>query len=369
MKKKQWILAFIVLVAIAALLIWGRDRMHFDFAVFRAQLSGADWTKIAIGLGCIYLGYVFRAVRWALLLRHNKKVGLFSLLGTQVIGFTAIALIGRVADPVRPYLVSKKTGLTLSTQIAVYIVERLFDAGSMALIFSSVILYTVWFGQPGDLPHIEIVKKAGYSGMAITVAGAIFLIAVRMAGNMVAGFFESALGLASKRLGHAVAEKVRSFHAGLDIMRSFSDFAVTAGISLAMWLFITLAYLETMQGFTGSKELAAMTLPKSMLMLAFSGVASTLQLPIIGWFTQIGLVAAAMAQFYGVGSEAATACAAMLLIVSFLAVIPVGLIWAQVDHISLRQITTESEVASVKAEEVLETAGDASAAEASGPAS
>jgi hypothetical protein len=59
----------------------------------------------------------------------------------------------------------------------------------------------------------------------------------------------------------------------------------------------------------------------------------------------------------------------MLLIVSFLAVIPVGLIWAQVDHISLRQITTESEVASVKAEEVLETAGDASAAEASGPAS
>jgi hypothetical protein len=114
-----------------------------------------------------------------------------------------------------------------------------------------------------------------------------------------------------------------------------------------------------MQAFAGSKELAAMTLPKSMLMLAFSGGASVLQLPIIGWFTQIGLVAAAMANFYGVGSEAATACAAMLLIVSFLGVVPVGLIWAQVDHISLRQITTESEVASVKAEEVLEAEGEA----------
>jgi hypothetical protein len=364
LKKKQWILGVIVLVALAAVLFWGRDRIHFDFAVFRAQLAGANWTKIAIGLACIYLGYVFRAVRWALLLRHNKKVGLFSLLGTQVIGFTAIALIGRVADPVRPYLVSKKTGLTLSTQIAVYIVERLFDLGSMALIFSSVILFTVWFGQPGDLPHIEIVKKAGYSSMAIALAGAIFLVAVRMAGNMVAGFFESTLGLASKRLGRAAAEKVRSFHAGLDIMRSFSDFAITAGISIAMWLLIALAYLETMQGFTGSKELAAMTLPKSMLMLAFSGVASAFQLPIIGWFTQIGLVAAAIANFYGVGSEASTACAAMLLIVSFLAVIPIGLVWAQVDNISLRQITSESE----KAEEVLEAETDPAAPEASEPA-
>ena len=164
MKKKQWILGIIVLVALAAVLVWGRDKIHFDFAVFRAQLAGADWIKIAIGFACIFLGYILRSVRWAMLLRHNKKVGPFSLLGTQVIGFTAVALIGRVADPVRPYLVAKKTGLTLSTQIAVYIVERLFDAGSMALIFSSTILYTVWFGQPGDLPYIEIVQEGRLLG-------------------------------------------------------------------------------------------------------------------------------------------------------------------------------------------------------------
>jgi hypothetical protein len=236
----------------------------------------------------------------------------------------------------------------------------------MALIFSSVILFTVWFGQPGDLPHIEIVKKAGYSAMALTVAGALFLVLVRLAGNLVAGFFESTLGLASKRLGQAVADKVRSFRAGLDTMRSFSDFAITAGLSIAMWLMITVAYLETMQAFTGSKELAAMTLPKAMLMLAFSGAASAFQLPILGWFTQIGLVAAAMVNFYSVGSEAATACAAMLLIVSFLAVIPVGLVWAQVDHISLRQITSESEQAS---EVPTDPASENPVAEASEPAS
>ncbi|MDR3454148.1 MAG: hypothetical protein P4L96_15370, partial [Rhodoferax sp.] len=99
MKKRQLILGLVVLAAIVALVIWGRNRIHFDFGLFRSQLAMADWRRIALGAGCIYLAYIFRSVRWAYLLRHNKKVPLLSLLGTQVIGFTAVALIGRVADP------------------------------------------------------------------------------------------------------------------------------------------------------------------------------------------------------------------------------------------------------------------------------
>jgi hypothetical protein len=343
LKKNQLILGVVVLAALVALLVWGRDRIHFDFGVFRAQLAMADWRKIALALACIYLAYAFRSARWALLLRHHKKVPPFSLLSTQIIGFTAVALIGRVADPVRPYLVSKKTGLPLSSQIAVYIVERLFDAGSMALIFSATILFAVRFGQPGELPHVEIVKKAGDWGLAVTVLGGLFLVAVRLAGGMVASFFERVLGLLSKKVAHAVAQKIRTFQSGLDTMRSFSDFGIAAGLSLAMWGLITLAYLWTTQAFVASPQLGSMTLAKCMLLLAFSGGASILQLPILGWFTQIGLVAAAMSGFYGAAPEASTACAATLLLVTFLGIIPIGLIWAQVEHVSLRKIAVESE--------------------------
>ena len=343
MKKNQLILGLVVLVGLIALVIWGRDRIHFDFGQFRAQLALANWWKIAIGTGCIYLGYVFRSVRWALLLRNNKKVPLLSLLGTQVIGFTAVALIGRIADPVRPYLVAKRTGLPLSNQFAVYIVERLFDAGSMALIFSSAIVLTAWLGLPGALPHPEIVRRAGYWGMALTVLGALFLVAVRMAGGAVAAFLEAAFGIVSKRLGNAVGQKIRSFRSGLDAMRTFGDFGVVAALSLGMWLLIALAYLETMQAFTASPELAGVTPAKCVLLLAVSGITSIIQLPVLGWFTQIGVVAAALASFYGAAPEAATACAATLLLVTFLSIVPVGLIWARFEHISLSKVTVESE--------------------------
>ena len=343
MKKKQIIAGLIVLAIIAGLVIWGHDRIHFDFGKFRAQLAEADWRLIATGLGLIYLAYILRSIRWAYLLRHNKRVSWFDLLGTQVIGFTAIALIGRVADPVRPYLVARKTGLPLSSQIAVYIVERLFDMGSMALIFSSTILVAAWFGTPGAMPHPELVKRSGYGGLLATLGGALFLVAVRFAGNAVAIFFERMLGAVSTRIGQAAGNKIREFRTGLDTMRSLGDFAGVSAISISMWLLIAASYLVTTRAFVASPELASMTPAKCVLLMVLSGVSSVIQLPVLGWFTQIGIVAAAIAKFFGVAPEASTACAATLLLVTFLAIVPVGLVWAQFEHVSLRKVTVESE--------------------------
>src|ERR1700735_4279187 len=273
------ILGLVVLAVLIALFLWGRERFHFDFGVFRAQLAQADWKRIALAAGCIYLGYVFRSVRWALLMRHNKKVPLFSLLGTQLMGFTAVALIGRVADPVRPYLVARKTGEPLSSQIAVYIVERLLDAGSMALIFS---IAMIWVpseqilnatARSGALAHLApshpflAVFVARYGGLLLTLLGTLFLFAVRLAGNGVAAFFERSLGLISKNLGRAAANKVRTFHAGLDTMRSGSDFASVTALSVTMWAIIAVAYFETCSAFVASPELASITPSQCVLLM------------------------------------------------------------------------------------------------------
>ena len=338
MKKNHLILGLVVLAALVALVIWGHNRIHFGFGVFRSQLAMADWGKIGIATGCIYLGYIFRSIRWALLIRHSKKVSPLALLGTQVMGFTAVALIGRVADPVRPYLVSKKTALPLSSQIAVYIVERMFDLGSMALIFSVVLLTA-----HEALPHPELLLKVAKGGLLVTIALAVFTVAVRLAGGAVAAFMEKSLGVVSHKLAEAVGQKIRTFRTGLDTMRSFSDFGLATLLSLGMWVVISVAYLETTRAFAASPQLASMTLPRCMVLMASSMVASGFQLPILGWFTQIGIIAAAMSSFFAVAPEPATACSATLLLVTFLSIIPIGLIWAQFEHVSLRKISAESE--------------------------
>jgi len=356
LKKRQWIVGLVVLAVLVALVLWTRQHVHFEFGKFWHQLTHADWIRIAIALACIYVGYIFRSARWAFLLRHNQKVRPLSLVGTQVIGFTGVALIGRVADLVRPYLVARRTGLPLSSQIAVYIVERLFDMGSIAIVFSIALLQV-----PSDvvkkvtdqlISHSGILSHAPgwlapllarYLGLVLTLLGALFLVVVRASGNAVAALFERTLGLVSKRAGAAVGSKIRSFQTGLDTMRSFSDFATTTALSLGMWALITYAYLEIVRAFVASPELANISFSACVLIMVISGGASIVQLPVLGWFTQIGFVAFAIQLIVHPGAEPATACAATLLLITFLSIVPVGLVWARFEHVSLRKIAEESE--------------------------
>ena len=349
-------MGLVVLAILVGLVLWTRQHVHFEFSKFWHQLTHAEWTRIAIALACIYVGYIFRSARWAFLLRHNQRVRPLSLIGTQVIGFTGVALIGRLADLVRPYLVSRRTGLPLSSQIAVYIVERLFDMGSIAIVFSIALVQV-----PADvvkkvtdqvISHSGLLSHAPgwlapllarYLGLILTLLGALFLVIVRISGNAVAVFFDRTLGLVSKKMGAAAGAKIRAFHTGLDTMRSWSDFAVTTALSLAMWALITYAYLETIRAFVASPELANISFSACVVLMVISGGASVVQLPVLGWFTQIGFVAFALQLIVHPGPEPATACAATLLLVTFLSIIPVGLIWARFEHVSLRKIAEESE--------------------------
>lgn len=337
--KKQWIVSAVAVIALIVVVLVVRARVHFDWHVFGEQLRQAHLRGVAAGIGLIYAGYVLRALRWALFVKPTRKVSPFSLLGTQVIGFSAVALLGRPADLVRPYLVSRKLKLPLSSQLAVWVVERMFDVAAMALIFSAVML----LARNEHLPHPELLKRTALSGLVLTFAMAVFTVVIRLSGNAVATAAQAVLRPISPKLGLSVADKIRAFRNGLDTLKTSADVALAFGLSLAMWGLISGAYFETTRAFVASPQLASMTLARCMVLMAASMVASSLTLPVIGWFTSIGIAAGTMTSFFGVAPEPALGCAAMLLIVTFMSVVPVGLIWAQFEHVSLRKISEESE--------------------------
>jgi glycosyltransferase 2 family protein len=344
-KKKTWILYLVVVAALLALLLYARHKIHFDWRVFIEQFELADWPKIGFGVALIWFGLVVRSQRWILFLKPARKIhfpGLmwFGILGAQVIGYTGVALLGRPADLVRPYLVSRRIKFSLSSQVAVYVVERMFDLGAMALIFSTVLFFAP---DRASLPHPEILRRVALTGLAGTGALAVLAILVRISGETVATMSEKALGKLSASLAASVAAKIRAFRDGLDMLASLRDVGTALLLSLFMWALIALAYLETIRAFVDSPPLHTITLARCMVLMAASMLASTVQLPVIGWFTQIAAVAAAMQQLFHAAWEPSLGCAAVLLIVTFLSIIPLGLIWAHFDHLSLRKLSEESE--------------------------
>src|ERR1700735_5671035 len=322
-------------------LVWlVHTRVHFQWSVFRDELQHVDWRRIVFGAALEAFCYWLREARWAVLIKPQKKVSSFSLLGSQVIGFTAVALFGRLADLVRPYLVAKRTRLALSSQVAVYTVERMFDLGATALIFSSALLLAP---DRATLPHHEALQHAALGGLVLAVALAVFAVSVRASGRAVASLAEKALGSLSPSLGHSVGNKIRSFRDGLDSIATVGEFILALGLSLLMWAFITAAYLEITRAFVLSPELSSMTLARCLVLMAASMVGSVVQFPMLGWLTQIGVTTGVMQKIFHVQFEPALACGTMLLIVTFMCVIPVGLIWARVEHVSLKKVSEQSE--------------------------
>ena len=340
MTKRNGLLWLVGVVGLAVLVYLFRSKVHFDWAMFWQQLRYVSAGHILAGIALIYATYWIRAVRWAVFLSPTKKVSATSLLGSQFIGFTAVALFGRLADLTRPYLVARRVGLSLSSQIAVYTIERMFDLGAAAVIFSCALAFT-----PKNLAHHEIFVRAGVLSMGATLAIAVFAGAVRVAGAAVAGFARGTVGLVSKSAGESISTKIIGFRDGLNALSSARDFGVVVLLSLAMWVMIGFAYLQTVQAFVNTPELSGLTFSRTMLLMAASIGGSLLQLPIIGWFTQIAVTAAAMHTFYGAPIEASTACGALLLVVTFLCIIPTGFIYSQVEHVSLKKVAAESEMA------------------------
>jgi hypothetical protein len=331
MRNRKGLAVLAIGILLAIVIVANRGRIHFDWSVFWQQVKHIGWAHIAAGVALIYVTYWLRSARWAVFLSAQKRVSAFALVAPQFIGFTAVALFGRIADVLRPALVARRIGLPASTQFAVYTVERMFDLGAAAAIFSGALLFV-----PRDLPHHEIFVRTGLVSLAGTAIIAIFSIVLRITGGAVAGLVRRMLGGLSRPVADAVAEKIQGFREGLNTISSAKDFLVTALISLAMWALIGCAYVQTLHAFVDTPELANVSFSRAMLLMAASIGGSLLQLPIVGWFTQIAVTAAAMHEFYSAPVEAATACGAMLLAVTFLSIIPAGLICARLGGVSLR---------------------------------
>jgi len=332
------VIAAVLLVVIAAGIWFARGHLHFDFANLKLQLRAVIWARVSAGVGLIWLSIAMRAPRWNVLLGRSATTGWPRLVGPQFIGFTVVALFGRAADLARPYLTARRTATPVATQLAVYLIERALDLAAAAVLFAVTLAFV-----PPTMPHYEQFEIAGRGALVLMAAIVLFLLAVRFAGAAIALLARKAFGLLSAEAGEAASAKILEFGAGLRTITSFAQFAAALVLSLLVWVAIAGSYFETSRAFAGSPELASFNVPQTMLLLASSMAGSLLQLPVVGWFSQIVVLGEAYHAFFGVPAEVASAAGAILMAVTTLGVVPAGLIAARAEGVSLRDAAHSSE--------------------------
>jgi uncharacterized membrane protein YbhN (UPF0104 family) len=338
--SRNTLLAVVCVLALAALYFFARSRIHFDWANLKLQLRAVDWLLVLIAAACIHLSMLLRAFRWNVLTGKASTVPAWRLIPIQFIGFTIVALFGRVADLARPYLIARRTKTPVATQLAIYSIERAFDLSSAVILFAITLVFA-----PKNMPHHEIFVAAGRGAVLLTAILVVFALSVRFAGTTFAALAKRVGGLISPAFGETAAEKILELRDGMRTLATLPQFAGSLVWSLVIWLLIATAYFATMRAFGGVPSLGLVSVPGTMLILAASMAGSLLQLPVIGWFSQIVILAGAMSSALGTPLEVASACGAVLMVVTTLCVIPVGLICARMEGISLSDAAHSSAAA------------------------
>jgi uncharacterized protein (TIRG00374 family) len=341
MDKKRILASAVVFLILAALVyLQYRHWRSFDWGTFWSQTHRIKKWHVLHGILLIYAAYVVRALRWKIFLRPVRpKTTVAEMVSPTLVGFAGLALLGRAGEFIRPFLIARRTGLPFSSQLAVWAVERIFDLGAFAFLIALAIFLP---SALPSIPHPEFYKsfrEASFVLIAAVAATAIAAVVIGRNGEAAARWVEQRFSHLSSNLGHKLAQKVREFGMGLNTIHGPLSMLWLTVVSVGMWYMIALAYHEV----THSYGMDALEIPVSQLYILIFGsmVGSLLQLPAVGGGSQVATVAI-LSSVFDVPPEMAASCGILLWLVTFAAVIPLGLVLAHHERLSLRKLSVES---------------------------
>lgn len=325
LKKSLWLSG--ALVVIAGLLYHARGSAMlagFSWRELGASLKEVKVSLLALGLATIFLSYAVRAARWKRFSRYMGQPHFLNVYGATIMGFTAIFLLGRAGEPVRPLLIARKDRLPVGDSLGVYVLERIFDAGA-TVVLAACALLSIPRGSlagPGRESTL-LLRDARWAGGAL-FGGLVILIAL-----LVYFRFHGAKAL-QLRLRHwhqregwrgRIATLLGGFSEGLQAIRSVGDLFAAISYTAIHWLVVALVYFWVIRSF-GSRG-GYLEFRGAVLVLAFTMVGSAVQLPTVGGGMQLSTFLV-LSAIFGVEKEPAAAMAIMIWIITFAAVSIVG---------------------------------------------
>ncbi len=314
------------LFILAGLLVLGLIIYRSSGLIHLADFSGtkllhavrnANPFLLLLSILAIYLCYVLRSLRWVVFQRNLGSSRFGIIYGMTLAGFAAVFLLGRAGEPVRPLLLARKERLPVSGMFGVYVLERLFDTASTAVIAAIGLLLFESYGHVGETAgRLETAARTTGSLLVAGVAAAIVsLVYLRLHGTAL--LERRAQGwLRAHGWRASVAGILLGFARGVQTIRSWSDLALAVLYSVAHWFLVLMVYYWVLQAFGG--KLGTLTLGDAMLVLAFTLVGSAVQVPGIGGGSQAGSIVALTA-IYGVEMEPAVAAGIVLWLITFAA--------------------------------------------------
>jgi uncharacterized protein (TIRG00374 family) len=174
-----------------------------------------------------------RSYRWGVILQPMEKIDQFSLFSVTCVGFLAIASIpARIGELARPYLISKRSSIKMSSALGTILVERVLDSFTVLAIAIVVLFLT-------DLPPWMIKSSIVFFLFALVMFCFIVFLILRR---------DTALKLINKilnklpgKFAHKIDELIHHFIDGFQVVTNINFLLYLFFLSALVWLLDVLA--------------------------------------------------------------------------------------------------------------------------------
>jgi uncharacterized protein (TIRG00374 family) len=338
----KWVAGCVLVGLLAAWFVQAQLSVRaFDWRLAASAITRLRWPWLLLSLAPIFATYYGRALRWAVFLKPLKaRPSMRNLLVATVIGFTAITLFGRAGDFVRPYLIAVKEKVPVTSQIASWLLERIFDLLMASLLLGFALTRVQASGaQVGPKLAWVLVFGGKIVGTSCVVV-LIVLLSLRHFAEPVRRRLIAAARWLPERWFCRAEKLITALVKGVESTRSDAALLLILLYSVVEWALIAACYWCLAQAFVG---IINITLVDVLIMMGFVSFGGVVQIPGVGGGTQVVAILV-LTELYGVRLELASSFALLLWILTFVAIVPVGLVLALkegLDWHSLRQLGRE----------------------------
>ncbi|PYK09145.1 MAG: hypothetical protein DME61_07495 [Verrucomicrobia bacterium] len=314
------------LVVLIGLLVLGYVVYHATGMLRHSEFSGAEMLRavrsanpyyLILSLITIYVCYAVRSLRWRVFQQNLGPSSFWNIYKMTLAGFSALQLLGRPAEPVRPVLLARKEKLPISGMFGVYLLERIFDFASMGVIAAIALLrFRVDAASSETALALQKGAKPAASLLILGILAATsLLVYLRFRGT---ALLERQLQRWVQAHGWRgkIAGIVLEIARGVQTIRNGRDLTLAVFYSALHWFLVLVIYLWVAKSFGGT--LGILSLSDAMLVLAVTLVGSVLQLPGVGGGSQAGSFGA-YTKIFLIKKEAALAASIVIWLITFAA--------------------------------------------------
>lgn len=345
-RKALWIAGGAMLV-LGAVLLYRMRGSSFEWRLFLDTLHGISWFWL---IACVFLNllsYWGRALRWEVMLRPlGRRASVTKLTYDTTIGFTAVVLLGRAGEVVRPYLIALRAGVPFSSQMAAWVLERILDLLAVLLIFGVALIRVPGQGLPLGPGLRWVLSAGGYLVAGIAAVSLLLLIVFRNFADTAQRRILGAVSFLPPHYHDRIARMLAAFSQGMESTRDSRGLLLLIAYTALEWIIILAGFYALFLTFPATLHLSITDVVVFVGFLAFGGL---VQIPGIGGGIQVTSIVV-LTQIFGIPVESATALALFIWILTFVVVVPPGLLfafheglnWSKLKRISMEQSSQDA---------------------------